>query len=475
MNIPDEAPKLSPWPFIVGDAVLLGTAAVVASQSVAPLTGTPLVATVVCVGLGAALACVPFLLNYTRRQDLALAERQNEIAALARITAESAEQLGIAAQGLQSLNELTQRSLKHLDQLPQKLQEKINDFKTQLNEVAVTENEMLAQEVNTLRTSEIERLETTFASVKKTAAELATLETATRQHLAEFTESLARFANTADHAKPGTPSAPDLRIAIERALTSAHADAIAAFENATAKALATIETRLGQITATAATSPTESPAPAVLPPSLSPPSFAAPKSPLTTTAESRGLSETSPASERRSETTSAVSPAPSSPVVSTATNPPPTAATAPSTPPAAAENPAAPRKRTTRKASAHDDEQPSLGLELADPSVEDEYSQPAPDDDVSAPALSSDGLTRLLVTAYIGIGNKLFVRGEGPGLSWDRGAPLQFVSIGKWRWETADATDPLTIKLYKNDAEESAMPGELTLQPGHQQEVRASF
>ena len=35
----------------------------------------------------------------------------------------------------------------------------------------------------------------------------------------------------------------------------------------------------------------------------------------------------------------------------------------------------------------------------------------------SAPAKTSDGTTRLLVTAYIGIGNKVFVRGEGPGLS----------------------------------------------------------
>src|SRR5690606_35078360 len=103
--------------------------------------------------LGACLACLPFLLSYTRRQDLALAERQAEIAALARTTADSAEQLSIAAQGLNSLNDTVHRALKHLDQLPQKMQEKINEFKAQLNEVAVTENEVLAQEVNTLRNS----------------------------------------------------------------------------------------------------------------------------------------------------------------------------------------------------------------------------------------------------------------------------------------------------------------------------------
>ncbi|MEI6861799.1 MAG: hypothetical protein WCL04_06050, partial [Verrucomicrobiota bacterium] len=90
-------------------------------------------------------------------------------------------------------------------------------------------------------------------------------------------------------------------------------------------------------------------------------------------------------------------------------------------------------------------------------------------------ALSSDGATRLLVTAYIGIGNKLFIRGDGPGLRPDLGVPLQFVSIGKWRWETAEATGPLTVRLYKNDQQECAALGPVTLKPGRQSEVTADF
>jgi hypothetical protein len=80
-----------------------------------------------------------------------------------------------------------------------------------------------------------------------------------------------------------------------------------------------------------------------------------------------------------------------------------------------------------------------------------------------------------LVTAYIGIGNKLFVRGSGAGLNWDRGTPLQFVSIGKWRWETSESGAPVQARLYKNDQIECAAVGEITLQPGHQHEVRATF
>ncbi len=89
--------------------------------------------------------------------------------------------------------------------------------------------------------------------------------------------------------------------------------------------------------------------------------------------------------------------------------------------------------------------------------------------------ITSDGATRLVVTAYIGIGNRLFIRGEGPGLSWEKGVPLQFVSIGKWRWETNDAFTPVKFKLFKNDELECSALGAQSLDPGHQQEVTAAF
>jgi len=52
--------------------------------------------------------------------------------------------------------------------------------------------------------------------------------------------------------------------------------------------------------------------------------------------------------------------------------------------------------------------------------------------------------------------------------------PLQFVSIGRWRWETGDATAPITCKVYKNDKLEAPV-GLITLAPGTEQEVTAAF
>jgi hypothetical protein len=123
--------------------------------------------------------------------------------------------------------------------------------------------------------------------------------------------------------------------------------------------------------------------------------------------------------------------------------------------------------------------EPVAGDLIAEPIVDEppapeNFSQVPPEEGRPTPAPSADGLTRLTVVSYIGIGNKLYLRGEGPGLSWDKGVPLQFVSIGRWRWETNDATAPVTCKVYKNDKIEAPL-GTLTLAPGTEQEVTAAF
>jgi hypothetical protein len=109
-----------------------------------------------------------------------------------------------------------------------------------------------------------------------------------------------------------------------------------------------------------------------------------------------------------------------------------------------------------------------------EPSPPEDFSQVPPEEKKPAANASSDGRTRLTVTSYIGIGNKLHIRGEGPGLSWSKGVPLQFVSIGRWRWETDKAAGSVICKIYKNDRLE-APNGEITILPGTEQEISATF
>ena len=82
--------------------------------------------------------------------------------------------------------------------------------------------------------------------------------------------------------------------------------------------------------------------------------------------------------------------------------------------------------------------------------------------------------TSLIATAYIGIGNKLFLRGEGPGLSWEEGVPMQFLSIGKWGWSTLEIDAPVTCRIYKND-DEPAIDGDIVLNPAELKEISPRF
>jgi hypothetical protein len=87
---------------------------------------------------------------------------------------------------------------------------------------------------------------------------------------------------------------------------------------------------------------------------------------------------------------------------------------------------------------------------------------------------SNEGETSITATAYVGIGNKLYLRGEGAGLSWEKGTPLQFLAIGKWGWSTSAADQPISCHLYKND-EEPALDGKVTVQPGDKVELSPRF
>jgi hypothetical protein len=52
----------------------------------------------------------------------------------------------------------------------------------------------------------------------------------------------------------------------------------------------------------------------------------------------------------------------------------------------------------------------------------------------------------------VGFGNALFIRGEGPGLSWEKGLPMNCVEESRWVWANAKADERLVFKFLLNDA-----------------------
>ncbi|HEY9155160.1 MAG TPA: hypothetical protein VIM69_08520 [Opitutaceae bacterium] len=464
---------MSPWPFLIADAIALGTAFYIGSQAHTPYSGTTVMGIGALVAVGAAASVLPFIINHARKQDLLLAERQREIAALAQTVSACTEQLSIAASSLHGIAEAAAKSVKQAEQLPNKLQEKIHEFKEQIHEVSSTENEALSQEVNALRSSETERIESVVTTVRKLSGEFARLEAASRKHVTDLSEALERFSKSAQQAAAeATTSIAATRTGSEKSLVDAQNAAVRAIEDSVRRGLADLDQKLATFSDRLAAQLAHAPkSGAEASASASIPTSALHASP-------NALDE----SPRSSEEAPKAEPAAESVPDATAHAPAPTRVRAHADVSAApgpigieaqltAES-KTPRKKAPARRTDSTDEF-NLGLDLPEVS-HDEFSQVDADAN-SAPAVSHDGLTRLLVTSYIGIGNKLFARGEGPGLSWDRGVPLQFVSIGKWRWETADADSAVKIKLYKNDEQECSALGEVTLESGHQREVKATF
>jgi uncharacterized protein YoxC len=385
MNLPSDTPRLPKWIFLLGWAGLIAAAWLIWVNAAHPTAGLALISIVVCVALAAVVIAVPFVADYANRQDEALDNRQRSLQALSVTVAAAAEQVSIAATGLQGIAEAAQENFSKSEQLSRLIQEKMAELDARLAVAKKDDGEVAARYEAAAK--KITRAVGDFeaAAAKASDAARATIEVPT-----QIPEVPPVIASRIVEIKP----------AVRASNPPYHEPAVAA-------------------------EPVVIPEPAMASEPISSP----------------------PAPPEH------VPPAESAPVAGAA--PPVTAA---------------PRKRSPRK--------PAHAAPVAEPVPEAPVADApatAPVPDFPESAVSADGATRLVVTAYIGIGNRLFIRGEGPGLSWEKGVPLTFVSIGRWRWDTSDATATVRFRLFKNDEAECTALGERSVEPGAQLELTASF
>ena len=89
------------------------------------------------------------------------------------------------------------------------------------------------------------------------------------------------------------------------------------------------------------------------------------------------------------------------------------------------------------------------------------------------PATSPAPVTTIKAKIDVGFGNNLFVRGQGAGLSWERGVPLTCVDGQTWQW-SGKADDRLTFKLLLNDSV-WAKGEDIVAKPGQKVEIVPMF
>ncbi len=413
----EDVPRLSKLPFILGDIALLLLAGLIATRHPHPFSQSlPLLIITSCFFVGIVATMIPFIVNNARDQEEAAAALLRELGEQFKRLMTASEHLQHATVQLKTVEEIATKNLQAAEKLPYRLQEKMAEFNQQLAETENEEKEALEQELAMLRSSESERLAATADKIAKTTAEWTKLEMDARKQLAAAAQLEQKLA--------GVLAAIDAKF-------TALSLPVQAADRKSAASPPAVESK-----------PEVEPAPVVLPDAPAPVS-------------------TAPVGQSASSTAAVAK------------------ADVPAATPKPLRKPRAPKKPKAEVPAA---ETPAPAESVAgdliaepvtdEPPAPENFSQVPPVEGRSAP--SADGLTRLTVVSYIGIGNKLYLRGEGPGLSWDKGVPLQFVSIGRWRWETGDADAAVTCKVYKNDKIEAPL-GTLTLAPGTEQEVTAAF
>lgn len=82
----------------------------------------------------------------------------------------------------------------------------------------------------------------------------------------------------------------------------------------------------------------------------------------------------------------------------------------------------------------------------------------------------------VIVNSLIGIGNKPYLRGAGGGLSADKGVPMEYLEIGKWRYVfPPDSQYPIEFSVYKNDETRSDGGEVFKILPNEKLELNLRF
>lgn len=67
------------------------------------------------------------------------------------------------------------------------------------------------------------------------------------------------------------------------------------------------------------------------------------------------------------------------------------------------------------------------------------------------PVATKPVVTTITAEIDIGFGNSLYLRGEGAGLSWDKGVLMNCVSDSQWQLALGESARPIIFKFLVND------------------------
>ena len=83
-------------------------------------------------------------------------------------------------------------------------------------------------------------------------------------------------------------------------------------------------------------------------------------------------------------------------------------------------------------------------------------------------------VTTVVAKVDVGFGNSLFLRGTGPGLSWDCGVEMTNTGSDEWTWASNTVSEDFLAKVLINDVIWSGDP-DTTVKAGEKTVITATF
>jgi hypothetical protein len=93
---------------------------------------------------------------------------------------------------------------------------------------------------------------------------------------------------------------------------------------------------------------------------------------------------------------------------------------------------------------------------------------------VTQPEVIAPATTTIVAKCDCGFGNSLFLRGEGAGLSWESGVPMENSGADEWTWSSSEAVGEIEVKVLRNDSE-WAVGDNITVPAGTKSVIEPTF
>lgn len=153
------APKLSKWPFLLGDGLLLGLACLIYFQSDRPLELPQILPCGLCVVGGAILGVLPFVLEYRAVVKLAEAEGLTTVVSQIQNLEQLAAHIGYATNQWQIVRESSDKTANAAREIAQGMAAELKAFNEFLKRASEDERATLRLEVDKQRRAEAEWLQ----------------------------------------------------------------------------------------------------------------------------------------------------------------------------------------------------------------------------------------------------------------------------------------------------------------------------